>query len=255
MKEETMEFAGKTAVVTGASSGIGRATAELLGKQGARVAVHYNNNHAGAQEAVSAIRAGGSEATAIRGDLSVMPDIEKLKRETHDVFGPIDILINNAGGLIERCPLRTMREDLYDALMDINVKSLVFVTQAFLDDMIGKKKGAIVNMASIAARHGGGPGSGVYAASKAAALCLTKAMAKEFLAYGIRVNAVNPGVIQTPFHAATPPEMMKQFVASIPAARAGTAAEIAEVIVFLASERSSYIVGETVEINGGQLME
>lgn len=251
-----MEFSGKTAVVTGASSGIGQATARLLASQGARVVVHYHANREGAVETVESIQNRGGTARAIQADLTTRAGVKHLQQETHSTLGPVDILVNNAGTLVQRCAIREMSDELFEQILSLNFTSLFRVTRAFLEDMISQKKGVIVNMSSIAARNGGGAGAGVYAASKAAALCLTKAMAREFLPYGIRVNGVNPGVIQTPFHDRfTPPELMQRFTEMIPLQRPGTPEEVAEVIVFLASDRSSYLVGEHIEINGGLLMD
>ncbi len=251
-----MEFEGKVALVTGASSGIGRATAEILGSRGARVVVHYFNNSSGARAAVETIGESGSQAVAVQADLSRPEGVRKLQKEAREAFGPIDILVNNAGNMVRRCSIRDADEELFDEVMDLNFKIVFRVTRAFLDDMIDKGGGAIVNMASIAGRNGGGPGAGLYASSKAAAMCLSKAMAKEFIPYGIRVNAVNPGIILTPFHDQhTSSEMMKNFVKGVPLQRGGTPQETAEVIAFLASDRSSYLVGESIEINGGLLMD
>src|SRR5690606_19938586 len=136
------------------------------------------------------------------------------------------------------------------------LKSVFRVTRAFLPDMLAKGKGAIINVASIAGRTGGGPGAGIYATAKAAVICLTKAMAKEFVGQGIRVNAVNPGIILTPFHEEfTDPDLMQRFIETIPMKRGGTPDEVATVITFLASEEARYLTGETIEINGGQLMD
>ncbi len=251
-----MEFAGKVAVVTGASSGIGRATAEILGSRGARLVVHYCENASGAHSAVEKIQEAGSEAQAVQADLRRLEGVRKLQSETRAAFGPVDILINNAGGLVQRCNLREATEELFDEVMDLNLKSIFRVSHAFLEDMIAKESGVIVNMGSIAGRNGGGPGAGLYSTSKAAVICLTKAMAKEFIQYGVRVNAVNPGIILTPFHERfTSPEMLERFVQTVPLKRGGTPRETAEVIVFLASDRSRYLVGESIEINGGQLMD
>lgn len=251
-----MDFQERTVVVTGASSGIGRATAELFGEHGARVIVHYNSNQKGALKACQTITDIQGSAVSVRADLSSMEGVFRLRDETHTEFGPVDVLVNNAGSLLERASIREMDESLYDRVMDLNLKSVFRTTRAFLPDMISKKRGAIVNMASIAGRNGGGPGAAIYATSKAAVICLTKAMAKEFVDYGIRVNAVNPGIILTPFHEEfTSPEMMKRFIQTIPMKRGGTPEEVASVIAFLASEEARYLTGETIEINGGQLMD
>lgn len=250
-----MDFQGKTVVVTGASSGIGRATAELFAQHGGRVVIHYNSNERGALEACERIIDGKGTAVCVQADLSSLEGVESLKEETHREVGPVDILVNNAGSLLERASIQEMDESLYDRVMDLNLKSVFRATRAFLPDMIDKGRGSIVNMASIAGRNGGGLGAGIYASSKAAVICLTKAMAKEFVDYRIRVNAVNPGIILTPFHEEfTSPEMMERFIKTIPMKRGGTPEEVASVIAFLASDDARYLTGETIEINGGQLM-
>ncbi|HLV01075.1 MAG TPA: glucose 1-dehydrogenase [Acidobacteriota bacterium] len=251
-----MDFQGKTVVVTGASSGIGRATAERFAALGGRVVVHYNSNERGAMEACQNIIDQHGTAVCIQADLSSLDGVSQLKQATHRELGLIDILVNNAGSLLERASIQEMDEALYDRVMDLNLKSVFRVTRAFLPDMLAKGKGAIINVASIAGRTGGGPGAGIYATAKAAVICLTKAMAKEFVGQGIRVNAVNPGIILTPFHEEfTDPDLMQRFIETIPMKRGGTPDEVATVITFLASEEARYLTGETIEINGGQLMD
>ncbi|MDF3041037.1 MAG: oxidoreductase, partial [Thermomicrobiales bacterium] len=170
-------------------------------------------------------------------------------------LGPIDILINNAGSLVKRIAIAEMSEAIWDDIMDLNLKSVAFMTQAVMPGMIARKKGAIVNVVSIAGRNGGGPGAGPYSSSKGGLITLTKSMAKELAPHGIRVNAVSPGVIDTPFHEVfSTPEMIANIVKTIPLGRTGTSMECATVIAFLASDAAAYVVGETVEVNGGQLM-
>jgi 3-oxoacyl-[acyl-carrier protein] reductase len=251
-----MEFENKVVVVTGASSGIGRATAQLFGQQGARVVVHYNRNENGAVEAAAAIGKSGGKALTVQADVSNSAGVEQLSRRVREAFGPVDVLVNNAGTLVERCEIARMSEELFDTVTDLNYKSVFLVTRAFLEDMISRRQGAVVNVGSIAGRHGGGPGAGVYAGAKAAVMCLTKAMARELAPYGIRVNGVSPGIILTPYHERyTSPELMEKLVSGIPLGRGGRSEEVAECILFLASQRASYLVGENIEINGGVLMD
>jgi 3-oxoacyl-[acyl-carrier protein] reductase len=170
-------------------------------------------------------------------------------------LGAIDILVNNAGDIIERRALRDYTEDLWDRVMDLNFKSVLLCSQAVMEDLIERRRGTIINVGSIAGHHGGGPGAAVYAAAKAGVMCLTKGFAKELAPYGIRVNGVAPGVIATPFHErVSTPEMMREFAAGIPLGRVGTPEEVGGVIAFLASDEASFIHGEMIEINGGQLM-
>src|SRR5215210_3155336 len=151
--------------------------------------------------------------------------------------------------------VREITEERVDEILTLNLKSAVLAAQAVAPSMIERRRGAIVNIVSIAGHTGGGPGAGVYAAAKAALSAYTKSLAKELAPHGVRVNAVSPGVIATPFHETfSTPEMMRNFAASIPLGRVGTPAECATVIAFLASSAASYIVGETIEVNGGQLM-
>jgi 3-oxoacyl-[acyl-carrier protein] reductase len=152
-------------------------------------------------------------------------------------------------------PIRELSEEIWDEILDLNLKSAAIAAHEVATSMIARKRGAIINVGSIAGHNGGGPGAGPYAAAKAGIVALTKSLAKELAPHGIRVNAVSPGVIDTPFHEVfSTPEMMRNFVAAIPLGRVGTSPEVANVIAFLASDAASYIVGETIEINGGQLM-
>jgi 3-oxoacyl-[acyl-carrier protein] reductase len=170
-------------------------------------------------------------------------------------LGPIDILINNAGSLVQRLPLKDITEEKWDNIFALNVKSAVFCSQLVAPGMVERKNGSIVNIVSIAGRNGGGPGAGAYASAKAALIAFTKSQAKEMAPHGVRVNAVSPGVIDTPFHEVfSTPEMIAGFVKMIPIGRVGTSMECAKVIAFLVSDAASYVVGETVEVNGGQLM-
>lgn len=250
-----IDFSGKVALVTGASSGIGAATAAVFAELGARVAIGYFNNREGAETVEREVTEAGGKAVAIRADVKKAAEIGTLVQKVTSQLGPIDILVNNAGSLIARLKSGDIDEERYSEVLDLNFKSAVFCTQAVAPAMIARKSGAIVNVTSIASHTGGGPGAGIYAAAKGALVSYTKALAKELAPHNIRVNAISPGVIQTPFHEKfSTPEMMRNFAAMIPLGRTGTPSECARAIAFLASDAASFIVGETLEINGGQLM-
>lgn len=251
-----LDFTGKTALVTGASSGIGRATAEFLAACGAAVAIGYNKNEKGAQDAKTKIEAAGGKAIIVQADVTKNNEIEAMVEEVELELGSIDILVNNAGSLVERLKTAELTEERWDEVFALNVKSAFFCTQAVARSMIEKGAGVIINMTSIAGRNGGALGSIHYAAAKGAMLTMTKGLAKEFAAHGIRVNAVSPGVIDTPFHETfSTPEAMANFRNIIPMGRVGTSEEVAKVVAFLASDLSAYLCGETIEINGGMLMD
>jgi 3-oxoacyl-[acyl-carrier protein] reductase len=241
--------------VTGASSGIGAATAETLAELGARVAIGYHRNKGGADATRDRIVAAAGTAVALAADVRRATEIRGLVERAAAELGPIDILVNNAGSLVMRRGIREVTEDHLDEILALNLKSAVLASQAVAQSMMDRRRGAIVNIVSIAGHTGGGPGAGVYAAAKAALTAHTKSLAKELAPHGVRVNAVSPGVIDTPFHEMfSTPEMMRSFVSAIPLGRVGTAVECANVVAFLVSDAASYIVGETIEVNGGQLM-
>jgi NAD(P)-dependent dehydrogenase (short-subunit alcohol dehydrogenase family) len=267
------DFSGKVVLVTGASSGIGRATAEFFGQCGASVAVSYLKNQAGAEAAVAAISANGGgayaasqtsvavsvaalRALAVQADVTEKSEIDRLVREVEEKLGGIDILVNNAGSLVERLRTLELTEARWDEVMNLNAKSAFFASQAAIPKMLEKGGGAIINVTSIAARNGGAPGSIHYSSAKAAMLTMTKGLAKEYANQGIRVNAVSPGVIDTPYHETfTAREVWNNMANVIPMGRVGRSEEVASVIAFLASDAASYLCGETIEINGGMLMD
>jgi NAD(P)-dependent dehydrogenase (short-subunit alcohol dehydrogenase family) len=252
------DFTGKVVLVTGASSGIGRATAELFGRCGASVAITYLNNKSGADEALAAISAGRSsrESIAIRADVTKTSEINEMIREVEDGLGPVDILVNNAGSLIERLKTLEMTEERWNEVINLNATSAFFAAKAVIPKMLERGSGVIVNVTSIAGRNGGALGSIHYSSAKAAILTMTKGLAKEFASQGIRINAVSPGVIDTPYHENfTTPEVMANLRKAIPMGREGRPDEVAGVIAFLASEAASYLCGETIEVNGGLLMD
>lgn len=247
------DLAGKVALVTGGGAGIGRAIAEALGARGAAVGVHYFKSRDGAQAACETI---GGRAAAFQADLTSGDQVRDLVREVEAKLGPIDVLVNNAGDLIERRSLLEMSEAMFRQVIDVNLTSTFLCCQAVAPSMIARGTGAIVNMSSLAAHNGGGPGAFVYAAAKAAIIALSKGMAKELAPKGIRVNCVSPGLIgQTRFHGRfTPPDAFDAAAKTVPLGRAGSPGEVAQVVAFLASSEASYLAGETIEINGGMFM-
>jgi 3-oxoacyl-[acyl-carrier protein] reductase len=253
--ETYLNLTGSVALITGASSGIGAATAVTLADLGARVAIGYHRNKAGAEATRDRIVAAGGAAIAAGADLRRAGEIRALVDRAAAELGPIDVLVNNAGSLVARLGIREITEAHLDDILALNLKSAVLASQAVAPSMIERRRGAIVNVVSIAGHTGGGPGAGAYASAKGALTTFTKSMAKELAPHGVRVNAVSPGVIDTPFHEVfSTPEMIKNFVATIPLGRVGTAVECANVIAFLVSDLASYIVGATIDVNGGQLM-
>jgi 3-oxoacyl-[acyl-carrier protein] reductase len=244
------------ALVTGAGAGLGRACALTLGRRGARVAVHYFKSRDGADAVVAELRAAGTDAEAFPADLTRPQDVDALAAAVVSRFGAIDILVNNTGDLIARTPLLEMSEELFRAVIDVNLTSTFLVTRAVGPGMVARKRGAIVNMSSLAAWDGGGPGAGAYATSKGAIVSFTKALAKEVAPHGIRVNCVAPGLIgDTSFHGRfTAPAAFEAAAGRVLLGRAGTPDEVATVVAFLASADSSFLTGETIEINGGMYM-
>jgi len=251
-----IRFDDKVVVVTGSSSGIGKATAIEFAKSGANVVVHYNSNKSGADAVVSEIEEIGQKSIAIGGDLGIKQNVDKLISESLKSFGTIDILVNNAGTLVERKSIEEMGEELWDKVMDVNLKSAFLCSNAVIPIMKKIGWGRIINVTSIAARNGGGFGAGAYSTSKAGVLTLTKSLAKELAGTGILVNAVSPGVISTPFHDEySTTESRKMMANNTPLKREGKSEEVAYPILFLASDYASFIYGETLEINGGLLMD
>jgi 3-oxoacyl-[acyl-carrier protein] reductase len=250
-----LELTGKVALVTGASSGIGAATAAVLADLGARVAIGYYGNQKGAEQVRETIGQAGGRAIALRADMRRADDIRSLVERAVGELGPINILVNNAGSLVERLQLLELTEARWDEILNLNLKSAMLCSQAVAASMIERKSGAIINVVSIAGRNGGGLGAGAYAAAKGGLIAFTKSLAKELPPHGVRVNSVSPGVIDTPFHQRfSTPAMLRKFVEGTPLGRLGAPMECVTVIAFLASPAASYVVGETVEVNGGQLM-
>lgn len=252
----SFDLNGKVALVTGSSSGIGRAAAEALAANGARVAINFHHNEAGAEAARGKIVGDGGKAIIVQADVTNSSQVQSLVEQTVSEFGPIDVLVNNAGSLVERLKILELTEQRWDEVIDLNLKSAFLCSKAVAASMMERKTGAIINVSSIAGRNGGALGSIHYSAAKGGVITFTKGLAKELAPFGVRVNAISPGVIDTPYHEQfSSPEMMKTYAGMIPLGRVGTPAEVGKVICFLASDAASYLAGETIEINGGMFMD
>lgn len=251
-----IDLEGRTALVTGAGSGIGAASAVGLGAAGAHVVVHYNRNADGAAEVQRTIEATGGSAEIVQADLTDARAAASLVEDTVQRRGGIDILVNNAGDLVRRSSVTDLTDEDFALIMDLNLTSVFTMCRAVVPAMRSSGSGAIINVTSIAARTGGGGGSVVYATSKAAVSTFTRGLAKEVALDGIRVNGLAPGVIDTPFHERhTDPLQMQAMIPGIPMGRTGTPEECVGAILFLASEAmSGYVTGQILEVNGGQLM-
>ena len=246
-----VDLSGKVALVTGGGRDIGRAVSIALAGSGAAVAVNYNSSADKAGEVVREIEAKGGQAMAVKGDVTSEAQISAMIAAIGQRFGErIDILVNNAGGLLARKKLDEMDGTFWDAVITLNLKSVFLVTRAVVPRM--PEGGAIVNLSSLAARDGGGGGALAYSAAKGAVLTLTRGLSKELAPKKIRVNCVSPGMIDTTFHDTfTAPEIRKAVAGRTSIGREGTPDDVANSVLFLASDASAYITGESIEINGG----
>ncbi|MGE5090249.1 MAG: SDR family NAD(P)-dependent oxidoreductase [Candidatus Levyibacteriota bacterium] len=250
------DLAGKAVLVTGASTGIGAAAARAFAHAGCRVAIHYNASLNRAEEVAADVRFAGAQAFLVGGDLRSSAKAREVVDAAAAHFGGLDILVNNAGGLVQRRPVTEIDDAFFDEVIDLNVRSLVAASAAAVPHMRRAGRGSIVNVTSIAARNGGGAGSTMYASAKGFVSTFTRGLAKELVRDGIRVNAVSPGVITTPFHDRySTPAMLEAFKSAIPMNRLGTADECAGAFLYLASDAlSGFVTGQILEVNGGQLM-
>jgi len=250
------DLKGKVVLITGSSTGIGAAAARAFGRAGARVAVHYNSSEAAARQVATDVAAAGGSAEVFQADLMQAAEPARLVQAVQKQFGRIDVLINNAGDVFKRKPFAEWTAAEYDAILQLNVRSVVAMCQAVVGVFRAQGGGNIINVTSIAARNGGGPGVVLYAATKGFVSTLTRGLAKELSADRIRVNGVAPGVILTPLHDRnTSQATLDALKATVPMGRLGTADECAGAFIYLASDAmSGYVTGQVIEVNGGQLM-
>lgn len=248
------DLKGKKVLVTGSSSGIGQATAVMFAKQGSFVGVHYFRTKDGVEKTLAEVRK-HSDGCLVRADVRDEKQVNDMVAAFAKAAGGIDILVNNAGTLIDRQTFENGTVEYQDDVYATNVRSIFLVTRAALP-YLKKSKGNIINIGSIAGHTGGGGGSGMYAGAKAAVATETISMAGEFAPYGIRVNSVLPGLIETRFHEQfSTPERKRRIAEQTPLKRNGTADDVAKAILFLAStEAAGFITGEYIAVNGGSLM-
>lgn len=247
------DLKGKRVLVTGASSGIGVATATMFARQGCFVGVHYFKTKDGAEETLAQVKK-FSAGIPLKADMRDETQVSQMINDFAQKAGCLDILINNAGTLLGRVPLETATLEFYEDVFATNTRSVFLATRAAMPHL-KKSKGNIVNIGSVAGHHGGGAGSGIYAAAKAAVATMTIAMAKEFAPHGIRVNSVLPGFIDTRFHQQFSDAARRKAIAKeTPLGRNGTADDVAKAILFLASDAAEFITGEYIAVNGGLYM-
>jgi len=244
---------GKTAVVTGASRGIGRAIALKLAKLGANIVVNYRNSVEAVQEVVKEIEALGVKALAVQADISSYSDVEVMMKKCIEEFGSLDILVNNAGitkdGLLMR-----MKEEDFDSVIDINLKGAFNCTRHVSTIMLKQRSGRIINISSVSGLTGNA-GQVNYSAAKAGIIGMTKAVAREFASRGVTCNAVAPGYIQTDMTVALPEKVKDAIMTTIPLKRLGMPEDVANAVAFLASEEASYITGQVINVDGGMVMQ
>ncbi|RQO70004.1 oxidoreductase [Pedobacter sp. KBW06] len=246
-----MRLKNKVAIVTGGSRDIGRAVSLQLAAEGAKVVINYLSNLANAEETLNLIKENGGEAIIVKGDVTKSAEVTQLIEQARTAFGgEIHILVNVAGGMVARKPTAELDEDFWDAVMDLNLKSVYLVSKATIPYM--GSGASIINLSSLAGRDGGGPGASAYATAKGGVTTYTRALAKELGPKNIRVNAVLPGMIATTFHDTfSKPEVRVNVANATLLKREGQASEVADLIVYLASDQATYITGTNIDINGG----
>jgi 3-oxoacyl-[acyl-carrier protein] reductase len=245
-------FSGKTIIITGAASGIGRAAALIFAREGANV-VCADLNEAGARETASQVNGKGSQALALKVDVTSRPQVDDMVKRSIAAFGGVQFLFNSAGAAIRRAKFLEIDDALLDKTFDLNVKGTFHPMQAVLPHMLENGHGVIVNMASMAHRRGG-PGSSIhYAAAKGAVVSMTMGVAREFATRGIRALSISPGPVRTPFQdaAQSSPELVQRFLDDVPMKRFGEPEEIGELVLFMCSDACPFMTADTVYVNGG----
>jgi 3-oxoacyl-[acyl-carrier protein] reductase len=250
------DLEGKVVLITGASTGIGAAAARAFAREGCRVVVHYNASRDAAEALVADIKAAGGAAMPVGGDVMVEADIQRIVREASAAWGRIDVLVNNAGGMLGRIRIEDYTLEHINRVLALNCTQVALFMREVVPGMRRQKSGNVINVTSIAARHGGGGGAILYAGAKGFVSTVTHGWAKELVGDGIRVNALSPGVITTPFHDRySTADQLKAMQGTVPMNRLGTPEECAGTLLYLASDAlSGYVTGQVIEVNGGQLM-
>ncbi|WP_184715540.1 glucose 1-dehydrogenase [Caulobacter sp.] len=246
-----MRLKDKVAIVTGGGRDIGRDVSRVLAREGAKVVINFANDEASAAETLASIKAAGGEAIVHRADVTTAAGVDSLVAAAKAAYGDkIDILVNLAGGMVERRQLADIDEAFFDKVMTLNLKSAYLTTRAVAPLM--PEGSSIINFSSQAGRDGGGPGASIYATSKGALMTFTRSMAKELGPKGVRVNSLCPGMIATSFHDTfTKPEVRTAVAGNTPLRRQGRPEEVAETVAYLASDAASFVTGANIDINGG----
>lgn len=246
-----MKLQNKVAIVSGGARDIGRAISIKLASEGAKVVFSYLDSPEQAEETVELIKSAGGEAIAVQGNMTIGSEVAKMVQTAKEAYGDkVDILVNVVGGLVGRKTLEEMDEEFFDFVISVNLKS-VFLLMKHVTPLMSAGS-SVINFASVAARDGGGPGASAYATGKGAVATFTRSMAKELGPKGIRVNALNPGMIATAFHDTfTKPEVRANVANGTPLRREGKASEIADLVCYLSGDESTFITGANIDINGG----
>jgi len=244
-----MSMDGRTCVITGSAKGIGRGIAEYLGQEGANVVINYRSSEGAAHDAVDAIESAGGSAVAARADVSNRSEVEHMVEICHEAFGPADVLVNNAGITADKQFTEMSREE-WDRVMDVNLGGMFNCTQLFYDDIWNAEEGRLINISSVVGKQGNF-GQANYAAAKSGMFGFTRTIALELAQGGSTANCVAPGFTATDMLESVPDEVLDRIIAGIPLARLADVEDIAAVVRFLASEDSSYVTGEVIDVNGG----
>lgn len=244
---------GRVALVTGGGRGLGRAIAVRLAQEGAKVAISYRSNDAAAGETAELVRKAGAGCETFKGDVSSSEDVEALMKGVGEAFGPVEILVNNAGTTRDNILLR-MKDEEFEEVLATNLKGTYLCTRAVLRGMVRARWGRIVNISSVVGLVGNA-GQANYAASKAGMIGFTKSVAREVAGRGITANAVAPGYVETELTGRLPENVKERILGQVPVGRFGEPEEIAEVVAFLAGERAAYVTGQTIAVDGGMVMQ